>query len=97
MSGIDLTHHSQKGVVSDLSFEQLKRETDMTTNMGMIDRTLRLIVAAALFYAALVSQSLGDGGVYWVAIAIATIFAVTALVGTCPLYSLLGIKTSRTV
>ncbi|WP_245451353.1 YgaP family membrane protein [Georhizobium profundi] len=97
MSEIDLTHHPQTSVVSDLSSEQLERETDMTTNMGTIDRTLRLIVAAALFYVALVSQSLGDGGVYWVSIAIATIFAVTALVGTCPLYSLLGIKTSRTV
>lgn len=68
----------------------------MRTNMGTIDRALRLIVAAALLYAAFGGAAIAAAGaLHWIAIAVAAVFILTALVGNCPVYSLLGIKTCR--
>lgn len=64
-------------------------------NMGMIDRGLRLVLAVALTFAAVATDILGDGIIFWGALGIAAVSAVTALVGTCPLYSALGIQTCR--
>jgi len=65
----------------------------MTVNMGKIDRGLRLVMTAVLAYAAFATDSLGTGVLYWAALAVAAVFALTALVGNCPLYSILGIRT----
>lgn len=65
----------------------------MTLNMGKLDRGLRLVVAALLFYAALGTDILGAGVLFWIALVIACVFTVTALIGNCPLYSILGIRT----
>lgn len=68
----------------------------MTTNMGKTDRALRLVAAAVLLFLAFGTQFAAAGILHWVLIAIAAVFALTSLVGNCPLYSLLGIKTCRT-
>jgi hypothetical protein len=68
----------------------------MRTNMGMIDRGILLIVAAALLYGAFGGAAiLAAGALHWIAIAVAAVFILTSLVGNCPLYSILGIRTCR--
>lgn len=68
----------------------------MTTNMGKVDRGLRLAVAAILLVLAFGTGVASSGVLFWLAIAVAAVFALTALVGNCPLYSIIGIKTCRT-
>ena len=69
----------------------------MRTNMGMIDRGIRLILAAALLYGAFGGAAVfAAGALHWIAIAVAAVFILTSLVGNCPLYSLVGIRTCRT-
>ncbi|NVN87367.1 MAG: DUF2892 domain-containing protein [Rhodopseudomonas sp.] len=57
----------------------------MTMNVGMIDRVLRAIVGIGLIYWAL------TGGPIWAWIGVVPL--LTAAVGFCPAYTLLGIKT----
>jgi hypothetical protein len=66
----------------------------MTTNMGTFDRGARLAVAVILLFLAFGTQTL-TGVLFWLAVVVAAVFAVTALVGNCPLYSIMGIKTRR--
>lgn len=66
----------------------------MTTNMGKIDRVGRLVIAAVLAYLALGAGALGPV-LFWGALAVAGIFTVTAFVGNCPLYRLIGLRTCR--
>lgn len=66
----------------------------MTTNMGKIDRGLRLIIAAAIVFVAFGTAMLGSGIVFWLALVVAGVFTLTAFVGNCPLYSFLGLKTN---
>jgi len=63
--------------------------------MGKLDRGARLIVAAVLLILALATPMLGHGILFWGAIVVAGIFTLTALVGNCPLYSVVGLKTCR--
>ena len=65
----------------------------MTTNMGKIDRGLRLIIAAVLLYVAIGTTILGSGILFWLAMIVAAVFTLTAIVGNCPLYSVIGVKT----
>ena len=63
----------------------------MQTNMSNLDRTLRIIAAfvlVILFYTNTVTDTLGLIG-----LALAVIFLGTAIMGNCPLYSLLGVST----
>lgn len=60
----------------------------MTKNIGTIDRSLRVIVGLALI-ALSVTGTTGPWG--WIGI----VPLVTALVGWCPAYTLLGIKTCK--
>ena len=64
----------------------------MTVNVGTIDRGVRLVVGLALLYFALLAQPNGYNWVGWIGI----IPILTALVGNCPLYSLIGISTCQT-
>jgi Inner membrane protein YgaP-like, transmembrane domain len=73
----------------------VSKEVAMTTNMGRIDRTTRLIAAAVLLYIAFGSGFAGSGVLHWLAIGVASIFALTAIAGNCPLYSVFGLKTCR--
>ena len=63
----------------------------MKTNVGMIDRVLRLVIGIALI--ALALGFIAPGAPYawigWVGV----IPLLTALVGSCPLYSLVGLST----
>ncbi|HKK98274.1 MAG TPA: DUF2892 domain-containing protein [Marivita sp.] len=67
----------------------------MTTNMGKIDRGLRLVIAAALVFLALGTSALGAGILFWLALIVAGVFTLTAFVGNCPLYSVIGLKTCQ--
>ena len=64
----------------------------MSTNMGTIDRSLRLIVGLAL-----IGVALGVYGPAYTSIWgwIGAIPLVTALVGWCPAYTIFGIKTCK--
>ena len=60
----------------------------MTRNVGSIDRTLRIIVGAALVGTAILTGSV------WAWIGVVPL--ATGLLGTCPAYSIFGIDTCRT-
>lgn len=66
----------------------------MTTNMGKFDRGGRLVIAVLLLALALGTSVLG-GALFWVALVVAGVFTVTALIGNCPLYSIIGLNTCR--
>ena len=61
----------------------------MNTNVGTIDRVLRIIVGLGLISMVFVGPQTPWG---WVGV----IPLATALLGWCPAYTLLGIKTSKT-
>lgn len=61
----------------------------MSTNVGSIDRVIRIVVGLALLWYALFAAPTGYNWVGWIGV----IPIVTALVGVCPLYSILGINT----
>ncbi|MBO9446798.1 DUF2892 domain-containing protein [Ruegeria sp. R14_0] len=63
--------------------------------MGKFDRAARIAVAGVLVFLAFSSGLLASGLLFWVALAIAAIFTLTALVGNCPIYSVIGLKTCR--
>jgi hypothetical protein len=63
----------------------------MKKNMGAFDRVLRItaaVVVLVFYYNNVIS-----GTVAIVLLAIAAIFILTSFIGTCPLYSILGIRT----
>lgn len=65
----------------------------METNVGWLDRLLRLLVASVLFYLGLFLYSgspLGMG-----LVVAGGVLLLTALVGFCGLYRLLGIHTNQ--
>lgn len=66
-----------------------QRETHMTTNVGSIDRVLRIILGLALLWYALLAPASGYNWIGWVGV----VPLLTALVGNCPLYSILGVST----
>jgi hypothetical protein len=61
----------------------------VTTNVGTIDRALRIVAGLALIALA----ATGTIGVWGY---IGVVPLATALIGWCPAYSLLGIKTCKT-
>lgn len=67
----------------------------MTTNMGKIDRGGRLAISTALIILALTTTALGSGILFWLALIVAGVFTLTAFVGNCPLYGIIGLKTCR--
>lgn len=69
----------------------------MTTNVGTVDRGVRLVLGVALIAAALFSGlTIFDGAVMkYGAILVGVVLAVTGLMRTCPAYSILGIRTCK--
>lgn len=67
----------------------------MTINMGKFDRGGRLAIAAVLVFLAFGTNVLGAGVLFWLALVVAGVFALTSVVGNCPLYSVVGLKTCR--
>lgn len=63
----------------------------MTRNVGGIDRILRLVLGMALIAAFLIDSEAGHRWLYLIGI----VPLLTAVAGTCPLYSLFGINTCR--
>jgi hypothetical protein len=62
-------------------------------NVGTADRVARLMVAVLLAFLALSGFVAGAlAVVVWV---VAAVIAISALLGTCPLYSLAGFSTRR--
>lgn len=64
----------------------------MKTNVGLLDRIVRLAIAAAaiwLFFAG------ARPNWEWAALLVGVILGLTALVGFCPLYSVLNIHTNK--
>ena len=65
----------------------------MKENMGSIDKSIRVLLAlvfAVLYFTNTVTGTLG-----LVLLVIASIFLLTSLVGTCPLYIPFGISTCK--
>lgn len=65
----------------------------MKKNMGISDRVIRIILAAVLaglYFSGVISGTIGI-----IAIVVAAIFALTSLIGLCPLYSLVGVNTCK--
>ncbi|MGB3515713.1 MAG: DUF2892 domain-containing protein [Elainellaceae cyanobacterium] len=65
----------------------------MKTNVGAIDRVIRLLLAFLLFYLGLVLYSGSALGIGLVAAG--GVMLATGLIGFCGLYRLLGIRTSQ--
>ena len=63
----------------------------MTKNMGSTDRIIRFILAAV--FVGLYFTNVVTGTVGIVLLVLATVFVLTSLVSSCPLYSLFGLKT----
>jgi len=63
----------------------------MKTNMGIIDRVIRIVVA--LVFIGLYFASVVTGTLAIVLLVLAGVFILTSLIGFCPLYWPLGIHT----
>ena len=69
----------------------------MNANVGSLDRIIRLVIGAILIGAALFSGlAFFDGtAVKYGAVVIGLVLAATGLMRTCPMYSILGIRTCK--
>lgn len=65
----------------------------MNTNVGLLDRLVRILVAAGLAYAYFTGRVEGFLGI--VLLVVALVFVVTSFVGFCPLYRLLNLSTAK--
>jgi K+-transporting ATPase A subunit len=63
----------------------------MKTNMGSLDRMVRMIIAVMLGLSAFMGMITGTWAI--VAYAVTAVFLLTSLVGFCPLYAVFGIST----
>lgn len=65
----------------------------MTKNMGSADRIVRPLLAAA--FIALYFTGTVTGTVGIILLVLSGVFLLTSVVGTCPLYSLVGINSCK--
>ena len=63
----------------------------MIKNVGMIDKIIRIVLAIVLIY--LDFSEKVTGGFSWVLSVIAIVLLITAIIGHCPLYKLIGMNT----
>ncbi len=63
----------------------------MKKNMGGADRIIRVLIAALI--ATLFFTNIITGFFAWVLLALASVFVITSMIGSCPLYSLFGVNT----
>lgn len=66
----------------------------MKTNMGMLDRSLRVL--AAIVLAVLTYTGTITGNVAIAAWVVSAIFVLTSVVSFCPIYRVIGIDTCQT-
>jgi hypothetical protein len=65
----------------------------MKTNIGTIDKALRILVAAIvvlLYFTNVISGTLA-----YILLALSAVFVLTSLIGTCPLYLPFGLSTKK--
>lgn len=67
----------------------------MKTNVGSLDKTLRIVLALVFLAVAFSGIIAVSKVVQVVLVVLAAIFLLTSLVGFCPLYLPFGIKTNR--
>jgi len=70
----------------------------MTTNVGTLDRSIRLVLGIVLIALALASTiTIFDNAVMMYGITLlGFVLATTGVIGICPVYSLFGIRTCKT-
>lgn len=61
----------------------------MSANVGRFDRIIRIVIGLALLWYALLAAPTGYNWIGWIGI----VPLFTALMGYCPLYSLIGVNT----
>ncbi len=61
--------------------------------MGTADRAIRIIIAAVIAYLYFTDKITGTLGI--VLLVVGIVFLLTSLVGTCGLYSLVGVNTCK--
>ncbi len=61
----------------------------MTKNVGIIDRIVRIVIGLGLLWYAIFAAPTGYNWIGWIGV----IPIVTALIGNCPLYSIIGVST----
>jgi len=64
----------------------------MKMNLGLADQFIRMLIAAVI--AVLYAFKMIDGYTAYALLTLAIIFILTTLFGFCPLYKILGIKTT---
>jgi len=62
----------------------------MEKNMASWDRIIRIILAIAFLY-----MAYQNGGAWWILGIIGIVFIITSVVGFCPLYKVVGLKTVK--
>jgi hypothetical protein len=65
----------------------------MKKNMGSIDKSIRIVIAALV--AILYFTKVIDGTLGIVLLVIAGVFLLTSLISFCPLYPIIGINTGK--
>ncbi|OQP59056.1 YgaP family membrane protein [Niastella populi] len=65
----------------------------MKKNMGAADRIIRVMLAAAFGYLYFAGVVTGIAGI--ILVILGSVFVITSLIGTCPLYSLFGLNTCQ--
>lgn len=63
----------------------------MKTNMGIFDRTVRIVLAIIAGFMVYLGLIAGSPAI--VLLAVAAVFSLTSLVGFCPLYGAFGLHT----
>jgi len=66
----------------------------MKKNVGSIDKILRIVIAVVAGYFAY-NGGFEAAWISYALYAVAGIMLVTSLIGTCPIYSILGMKTNK--
>jgi hypothetical protein len=66
----------------------------VTTNIGSTDRLVRLVLGVVLIVLPLLGL-FGEGWPVWISLIVGLVLVGTALVRTCPGYTILGIRTDR--
>jgi hypothetical protein len=61
----------------------------MTKNVGIIDRIVRIVIGLGLLWYAIFAAPTGYNWIGWIGV----VPIVTALIGNCPLYSIIGVST----
>lgn len=62
--------------------------------MGTIDRITRIIIAAIV--GILYWQNIIEGALAYVLLSLSGIFVLTSFISFCPIYALVGLKTTKT-